>query len=504
MKRFLIVLAILLPLSDTFAQSDADAIRYSLTNYGTTARSAAMGGAFGSLGGDMGAIGINPAGVGVFRSSTISISPNFGSINSETTYGGNSLTGSSKYNFNLNNWGLVFTSNQWKKAKSKENGWVSGGVAFGGYRLADFNGEYFAAGYNEDNSILDAYIEDVAAQGGILPDDMFSSNPYGFGLAYDGYLLNPLTTDSSKYSSVIPAGQVEQQLNMSTTGAHDEYYIAVGGNYANKMFIGGSVGFPSIRYRETKTYSEADINDSIADFQDFTQVDNLRTDGQGVNFKLGLIFKPVENIRVGASFHSPTWMYMNDEYWSNLTTNFVSTGREEYQSNQTGYYEYSLVTPWRMNAGLSMVQKGLGIFSLDYEFTDHSKNYYDFSLNGTAEDQLIENETNQLISQKYSSSHNVRVGVEIPYEIFRFRAGYGLRTSPFADNIVSTEQGDLTQKTLGLGVGMRDRNYFIDFSYQNRKTDSYYKPYNLADDATPGITNNENRDNFTLTLGLKF
>ena len=72
MKKQIIgaVLAIL-PMA-MFAQSAIDAYTLSHTDFRGTAKFMSMGGAFGSLGGDITSITQNPAGIGVYRSSDIS------------------------------------------------------------------------------------------------------------------------------------------------------------------------------------------------------------------------------------------------------------------------------------------------------------------------------------------------------------------------------------------------------------------------------------------------
>ena len=58
-----------------FAQDAQDARRYSFNDYQGTARSMAMGNAFTALGGDIGSIGINPAGSAVNSYSQFTITP---------------------------------------------------------------------------------------------------------------------------------------------------------------------------------------------------------------------------------------------------------------------------------------------------------------------------------------------------------------------------------------------------------------------------------------------
>ncbi len=75
------------------AQNVGNALLFSQQNYGSTARSKAMGNAFGALGGDFGSLSINPAGIGIYQYGEISASTNLLNLNStESSYQGNSFT----------------------------------------------------------------------------------------------------------------------------------------------------------------------------------------------------------------------------------------------------------------------------------------------------------------------------------------------------------------------------------------------------------------------------
>ena len=70
------------------AQDLADALRYSNIAVSGTARAGAMGNAFGALGGDFTSASINPAGIGLYRSSELTITPISGSTRVESMYYG--------------------------------------------------------------------------------------------------------------------------------------------------------------------------------------------------------------------------------------------------------------------------------------------------------------------------------------------------------------------------------------------------------------------------------
>ena len=58
-----------------FAQEPADALRYSWYTSSGTARQQAIGGAMGSLGGDISATFVNPAGIGFYKTGDFVLTP---------------------------------------------------------------------------------------------------------------------------------------------------------------------------------------------------------------------------------------------------------------------------------------------------------------------------------------------------------------------------------------------------------------------------------------------
>src|SRR5665647_1481853 len=104
-KLVLILIAVISIFSGVIAQNVDDALRYSQIFYGGTARFMSMGGAFTALGGDISSLSQNPAGLGVFRSSEITLTPQLFHINTAASFNG--LNSDFLYNFNLNQVGVV-------------------------------------------------------------------------------------------------------------------------------------------------------------------------------------------------------------------------------------------------------------------------------------------------------------------------------------------------------------------------------------------------------------
>ena len=76
-----------LPFATATAQTPGDLLNLSQYNYSFgTARSAALGGAFTSLGADLSSMNINPAGLGIYRGSEVGISPSLTWSNMESGF----------------------------------------------------------------------------------------------------------------------------------------------------------------------------------------------------------------------------------------------------------------------------------------------------------------------------------------------------------------------------------------------------------------------------------
>ena len=75
MKKALLALSGFIIYASSFAQEPADALRYSWYAPGGSARTQAVGGAMGSLGGDITASFVNPAGLAFYKTGDFIFTP---------------------------------------------------------------------------------------------------------------------------------------------------------------------------------------------------------------------------------------------------------------------------------------------------------------------------------------------------------------------------------------------------------------------------------------------
>ncbi len=224
-KTGIIAVIICLATLSIYAQSYIDALRFSQYQYIGTARSQAMGGAFGALGGDFSAISLNPGGLGVYRSNEFAISTAFNSITTDSKYLGTSRS-EVKYNFNIPHIGMVYNFNT-----GNDEGFLSYNIAFGMNQLNQFHTNQIIEGVNNDENLID-FFENNANRNNVSPENL---DPYWEALAFDSYLMDIDSITGNYVSNFIPP--VNQIKSLKTTGNTREYLFGFGTNYNNKLYL---------------------------------------------------------------------------------------------------------------------------------------------------------------------------------------------------------------------------------------------------------------------------
>ncbi|HNQ61607.1 MAG TPA: hypothetical protein PKJ62_04385 [Bacteroidia bacterium] len=474
---------LIIGLSPAQSQTDQDAFRYSRLSTGGTARSAALSGAFGALGGDFSTLASNPAGIGIYRVSEFSLTPTIYVEKTESKF----LLGTqddTKFNFNFGNIGLVYT----KKLTNDQTspGWKSWNFGFGYNRINNFHNRSYYEGFNDNNSLTNYFAENAA---GLHPDDL---DPFYEQLAWNTFLIN---NDSvQNYTAEAPNGQILQRRSQESRGAIGEMDFTFGGNFSNKFYLGGSLGFSTLRYVEESNYEEIDKNNLIDSLAAFEFNQNLNTRGVGFNFKFGAIYKINEWVRIGGAIHTPTWYSLHDDFSSEIKSRFDS-GRT-YQDESIGEFDYEMTTPFKAIGSIAFVFGKLGLLSADYEFSD---------LSGARIDATDVNftETNSVIRKKYRESGMLRIGTEWRFANLSLRGGAAFTSSPMSSSY-KVNGYDFTEVNYSGGIGIRDNHTYLDFGYVYHQSKEYFQAYSLSSETVPGVKNTMTAHSFLVTFGVKF
>jgi len=476
-------------LGGSYAQNEQDALRLSQSDFGGTARFSALGGAFGALGGDISTLSTNPGGIGVYRSSEFTFSPSFYGAFSNTEHYGTEGS-NNKFNFNFGNIGYVGVIKP-----VRESNWKSTNLGIGYNRKSNFHSRVSIDGVNENNSLLDVFTDDLNQNGGFDPDQI-ETNPdflFGTNLAWLTFLVDTLPGGNG-YLNPIGPSTVRQTYNSTTKGSTGETVLSIGGNYANRLYLGGTFGINSVRYVTESTYQEIlPESDTFSILNSFIMDQALETRGYGYNAKVGAIYRVHDYVRVGGSFHSPTFYSLTDEWTVDMYSNF--DGGFNYEAlSPIGENDYSVRTPYRAIGSLAILFGKKGLLSVDYDYTDHSQTKF-FGIGG--DDDFLA--ANQSIKNTYQAASNIRIGTEWRVNsVTQLRAGYGHFGNPYKSNQVN----DGSYQTYSAGIGFRQESFFIDFAYvltQRSEKRFLYDWPALAPTET-----NLSSHSLTTTLGFKF
>jgi len=508
MKRLLYVVCLfsaIVPNKAIAQVGEADALRYSQDILGGTARFAAMGGAFCAVGGDLSTLGYNPAGIAVFTKSQLEFTPGLTLQSTNATYNGTSTTSQSNV-ATVQSIGLVATGKVRKKNKDDVGGWQSYNFGVAYNRLNNFNDNVTIQGSTNQSTMLD----DLTGQA--TGTNYNNLEPFRLSAAFNAYLLDTTAgSNASQYFNVIQpslssgAGSILQTENIATTGSMGETDITFGGNYNDKLFIGGTFGIVNVDYNLTDTYTEqAEYTDAVYGFNNYTFTQNLTTSGTGYNFKLGFIYRVLDWLRIGGAINSPTFFSMTDNYSTNWVANYLpapytgtgGTVPTDPYVNQLGAsttYNYNITTPMKAIAGAAIVINKQGLISADYEYV----NYSTISLNSGDLGAGYTTPLNNAISQDFIQANNLRFGFEWVLYPISLRAGYAIYGNPYNEGNVGYSS---IRTTYSAGIGLKVNHVSFDFAYTLMQ---YSEQYQLYSEASPS-TLKTNISNVIFTLAYNF
>jgi hypothetical protein len=458
------------------------ALRYSQYNPFGTARFAAQGGAIGALGGDFSSVLVNPAGLAFYRSSEMTLSPAFYWVNTSSQFMGRS-TDDSQLRFTVGNIGLVQAT-----TSDSKSGIVSASYAVGYNTLVNFNNNTLTYGTNTNSSLLDDFTWHANAD----PNNL---NSYYEQLAFDAFLM-PFDSTAGEYWHDMQLDGYGQEVNRSSeqSGYIGEYSLSGALNISNLIYMGASFGIHSLRFYEDIYHIETDMDDHVLDFNSFRFREYNSTEGWGYTFRMGMIVRPVQMIRVGASFQLPTYYSLTDQkvtdiksYWDN-----GSGIPETSETSPNGIYDYKLRTPFRVNAHASLILLKMATISAAYEFVDYSSSKLD-----TYDYKFFEE--NDRIRQDFQAAHNVKMGAEVRTGSLYFRGGAQYLRSPFVD-----ERNNAESWILGGGLGVRSKSVYLDMSYTHAGRTDVYGMYAFEPGSNEVAINETNSNNLMLTVGVKF
>ncbi len=512
--RVLLVAALAVFSGSVFAQGEMDAYKLSQTDLTGTARSVSMGGAFGALGGDISGIAINPAGIGVYRSSEIVTTLNF--QNTKTTVESNLMKADdSKFKFSFDNLAFVTSFPLYSDAVPYLN------FGFSYNRVKNFDRVYNMGVTNPNGRTLAHYMAQRTNEvnfGGKDPGKTLGELDGDYLVALDNYDWMAVFGYNSGLIGIGGDGKfnvLDQLRNADSDnymyvrekGSISTYDFNVGTTISDIVSIGLTFSITDLKYRMYSQYDEQYTQESYA------WLDNdLRTDGTGIQVTAGVIVKPINELRIGLAYHSPTWYNMTDSYAADFEYNLEEYGLEKEGWIYTDFYDYDyrLRTPDKWTASIAGIIGQTAILSADYEYTNYGGSMKLFDDYGDP----LSHDPNIDIKNHFKGASTVRVGAEVRFTPqFSARVGYQWRQSPLEKNFKDKKEevmttgsinhftldGDTNYFTYGLGYRFT-RNFYTDIAFVMRTQKSDMYTFDLSEKSDW----KDNTFQGLLTLGYKF
>ncbi|HEY4060938.1 MAG TPA: aromatic hydrocarbon degradation protein [Puia sp.] len=517
MQRLILFIGLFLCLQVS-AQLPEDALRSSWTTPSGTAREQAIGGAMGSLGGDISAAFVNPAGLGFYRTSEAVISPGWRFLMDKSNYLNSTINGASAHNFNLGTSGFVFSF------PSQAPG-VSNAFAIAVNRTADFNKNVHYGGLNGNSSFAEQWAEEFAASGMTIDNGIFTPGlSYGARMALYTSLVDTATVNGTLQVIAQPqkAGRVIQDNNLQSSGGITEIDLSLATNQHDKWYFGGSLGIPILNYTRNQTYTETDATGNPNnDFESFTYRETYTTKGYGINGKLGVIFRPTVALRFGLAITTPSLLGLTDNIHASMVTkteNYTSLKQVSISSDSLDYIsnidpplnsvDYNLRTPWKFlvsgsylfGGGAANVKQQKGFITADLEYITTGSPHFGAPANddGSSGDNSYFDQVNQAIRSNYKGSLGARLGGEMKFNILMVRAGAAYYSSPYQDGGLKADRLFFSG-----GLGYRNKGLFVDLTYVMGFSRDIDVPYRLADKTNSYASLKETGGTLLMTVGIK-
>jgi hypothetical protein len=489
MKTILYLLVLTFSIQAT-AQTEEDALRYSQSYFGGSAKNNATAGAMSAIGGDFSTTSQNPSSMARFNKNNFVFTPVLiSSISNSNFYDNKNKAVSTVMKV-----GNISYLKSYKLAPERHNGWMSFQMGAGYNRINSFENQNNYRG-EIDSSILDYF---TSSANGTDPDDINYFFPYTSGLAYETYAIDPDTLNS--YTSGVTSGNTIQNRTIYSTGSMGEFSLAISGNYKNKLYIGGTINAVNVNYRTNFVHVEDYTAEDSLILNGINYRGALETEGWGYNAKLGLTYIATPQLSLGVAFHTPT-LYKLTDNWSNDMVSLTDNGKLTIadENKPSGEYQYKLNTPLKtvLSAGYIIKKKasiGVEIELINYkEAKLNSINSTDYYYSFTTENNQIENIYHSIINYKIGGEYRLDSRVYL-------RGGYAYYSSPY-----TKKSGVNTSATqfITTGAGLNYGEFYFDFAVVSKLLSYDYYAYNPELKGSKASFTDVTL-NFSASIGVRF
>lgn len=488
-----------------------------------TARYVGMGGALDALGADISTISTNPAGIGMFRHSTVSLS--LGVVSQQDAVKFDNL---GKTNVSFDQVGFVYSMPSGRQSFLN--------FAFNYHKSRNFDQLLSAANRLEATSMnklayekselgSDAnggYALDFNEQGDVMGYRDNVSNERAWQYTQWDYLTFNTFSYNATDNEKVYAEADAYNFDRAHRGWIADYDFNVSGNLNNRVYLGLTVGFHDVNYKGYSQYSEGIVTADGRDGGVLTLEDERHIDGTGFDIKAGAIFRPFEEspFRLGVSIATPTWYDLTS---SSATTLYNNTNPDIYnwgndKGSNSESYEFKYYTPWKFGLSAGHTIGSDLALGLSYEYAAYGSSdtrvntgYVDaYGYEESCSDETMN--ANTEVSLK--GVHTLKLGAEYkPTPETAIRLGYNYVSPMYQETGVRDTYlnsiGNMYSSTadytnwkgtnrLTCGFGYRYQQLNLDLAYQYSTVSGQFHPFQAEGAVATDVSNKRHQVLFTI------
>lgn len=483
-----------------------------------TARYVGMGGAMEALGADISVINSNPAGIGLFRRSSGSVS--FGLVSQD---GASSFKYGNKTNASFDQAGFVYSMRDGRRTF----------INFGFNYHKSKNFDYIlnaASGLNGASQHKLSYMKALANENNLDKTSSGWRGKFSYTSQLDNLYYNTLMMTSSDGFFYNDASRYE--FGRAETGYIGEYDFNTSVNVNDRVYLGITIGIHDVHYTGHSLYNEALVNLNNQTAGDITVNDERRITGTGYNASFGIIFRPVDAspFRIGLSVTTPTWYDLKTSNYTYLINNTKADGGGKLQGDYPNYttgesYEFKLFTPWKFGVSLGHTVGNYLALGASYEYADYSRldtrvnDGYDVDYWGDVYEHSSSDEPmNRHTRETLKAVSTFKIGAEAKVmPNLAVRAGYNyvspmFKKEGYKDGNIDSYGSNYSSATdytnweatnrYTVGVGYTLGKMSFDLAYQYAQTNGKFHPFadSYLDYTYPGQDSNGNDVTMTESL----
>ena len=483
-----------------------------------TARYVGMGGAMEALGADISVINSNPAGIGLFRRSSGSVS--FGLVSQD---GASSFKYGNKTNASFDQAGFVYSLRDGRRTF----------INFGFNYHKSKNFDYIlnaASGLNGASQHKLSYMKALANENNLDKTSSGWRGKFSYTSQLDNLYYNTLMMTSSDGFFYNDASRYE--FGRAETGYIGEYDFNTSVNVNDRVYLGITIGIHDDHYTGYSLYNEALVNLNNQTAGDITVNDERRITGTGYNASFGIIFRPVDAspFRIGLSVTTPTWYDLKTSNYTYLINNTKADGGGKLQGDYPNYttgesYEFKLFTPWKFGVSLGHTVGNYLALGASYEYADYSRldtrvnDGYDVDYWGDVYEHSSSDEPmNRHTRETLKAVSTLKIGAEAKVmPNLAVRAGYNyvspmFKKEGYKDGNIDSYGSNYSSATdytnweatnrYTVGVGYTLGKMSFDLAYQYAQTNGKFHPFadSYLDYTYPGQDSNGNDVTMTESL----